>query len=544
MAISNVEPGCNRGRVHASLRFLPFVVVPLLSVWLILWIAVSWGAGQDDALIHLRYAEFLNRVHFITFDGVHRSYGTSSLLYVGLLALLRAVTSSPLLPCAVSATTHVCLFLVSSVVYVRAARTASVRIQLIALSILLLMVVPSADRWLGDGMETGIVVGLVGLVAWRTHRLSSEPARQWAGRLPQVLLGFLLVLLRPDLVIISLFASGVLWASAAGDRDSRWLYRVVRAIPRGSDFLAGSALAQTAILLAMHSALPDTAQAKSHGIHEFFPTLSAAAQVIGGALTFGVGTLALWILSAVVVLSSRRTHLMPSLFANAVFPIVILASALRGQSIQGFRYFVWSLFFSIVWNVCELWRVDTIDGEELQNDRGARLGAVALVAFLGCCLVALPLESRLMLRVFRTRSQTMKLFIAQDLSGPIQGEPGVAEDVGYISYFTQAPICDLSGLVNGRFAASLTWQQRAVRCAAERPAFAFFNSTQARSYLGYLDFTGWRVCGQYDFGNMRSPDRHFLLVSPADVDAVCHATGYSPLPISVAMVESQYPSTN
>ena len=76
------------------LRLLP---IPLLAVWLAIWLAISWPGVQDDALIHLRYASFLNTRHFITFDGVHPSFGASSLLYVGLLALLRSLTKSPLL---------------------------------------------------------------------------------------------------------------------------------------------------------------------------------------------------------------------------------------------------------------------------------------------------------------------------------------------------------------------------------------------------------------------------------------------------------------
>ena len=62
----------------------------LLAVWLMVWLRLSWPAMQDDAFIHLRYAVNLLRYHIISYDGVHPDYGTSSLLYVWLLAALRA----------------------------------------------------------------------------------------------------------------------------------------------------------------------------------------------------------------------------------------------------------------------------------------------------------------------------------------------------------------------------------------------------------------------------------------------------------------------
>ena len=71
------------------------IALPLLGAWLAGWMYLSWAAIQDDALIHLRYADNLFLYHFITYDGVHGDYGASSLLYVALLAVLRGLTASP-----------------------------------------------------------------------------------------------------------------------------------------------------------------------------------------------------------------------------------------------------------------------------------------------------------------------------------------------------------------------------------------------------------------------------------------------------------------
>jgi hypothetical protein len=83
--------------------------------------------------------------------------------------------------------------------------------------------------------------------------------------------------------------------------------------------------------------------------------------------------------------------------------------------------------------------------------------------------------------------------------------------------------------------------QRVQACVAERPAFAFVNAGQAGALSGYMNLKAWRVCGQYDFGNLRVPDRHFLLVAPQLEKAVCGATGFTAEPQAMAMVESTYP---
>ena len=43
----------------------------------------------------------------------------------------------------------------------------------------------------------------------------------------------------------------------------------------------------------------------------------------------------------------------------------------------------------------------------------------------------------------------------------------VAFDIGYIGYFTESPVCDMAGLVNGRARAALPFEER-VRDSAQR----------------------------------------------------------------------------
>lgn len=517
------------------MRLLQRFAVPVLSVWLLIWIVLSWDAIQDDALIHLRYADYLHRVHFITYDGVQHSYGTSSLLFVALLAALRTLTTSPLLSRYVSTFFHLFLFVTFSIVYLRSVRRkASPRIQLLCLSILLLLSLPSAVRWLDDGMETGLVLCFVVGAAWLTHHLSVRLRISRTNYVQAVILGFFLVALRNELAIVALCATVILVLAAASTHSAGWPSRLVRAIPSRSPMLLGALLAAICIRLTMHSFLPDTALAKSHGFSNSIGSLFASAEVILGALLFGMGTFALWIISAMVLLFALRARdlpLLPTLVANALLPTVVLLSSFRGQEVQGVRYLIWALLFSIVWNLCELARLDVSSSQPQ---------ALVFAAFITICLVALPTESRLMYRVLTTRARTMRLFMSQPLSEALAGRLGTAMDVGYISYFTRDAICDAAGLVNGRLAASLSGQQRIARCAAERPDFALVNADQAGTLSKYLSFTGWRVCGEYDFANMHQPDRHYLVVKPELAQAVCAATGYHSADIAKAFAETRY----
>ena len=98
---------------------------------------------------------------------------------------------------------------------------------------------------------------------------------------------------------------------------------------------------------------------------------------------------------------------------------------------------------------------------------------------------------------------------------------GIAEDVGFIGYFTQGDICDPYGLVNGRAAARLKYQQRFDHCMAMHPVFAFGSETFLHRVEGEQSLAGWSVCGTYRFDNVRTRDVHFLAVAPGQVQQAC-----------------------
>ena len=448
----------------------------------LIWIAAAWAlilcwAGRhamlDDALIHLRYATVLYHQHRISFDGSHPSYGTSSLLYVAVLALLRSLTHSPLLPKAVSVAAYAGLL---ALVY----RIA--RIDRLALALFFVLVSPFAVRWLTDGMETGLACLLA--VAFAMLLFRKAPPAALAS------VALLLGLLRVDLTLLAAFGVVLLIA------QKEWL--------RAGALCLGSGLSLLFIRVTMGHLLPDTAVAKE-GLG-FFDVLATTAHEIAATGSCGLGLLLLWVVSAVF---AWRIDKQSALIANLPFPVLVFLAAVKGQQMHGIRYVIWALLFSIVWNL--------LFSASVSWPRPAFLTALACILAV-CWAFELPI----VLRIDRGRAVTLNAMQHAHLDR-LHGE-GMAADVGYIGYFSGAPICDMNGLINGRTAALMTYDRRSQACVAAKPAFLFLSAEQ----IEYLDSNynvnsqaDWFNCGSVDFTNVGSTDRHWLLVRRTEYPLGC-----------------------
>ena len=109
----------------------------------------------------------------------------------------------------------------------------------------------------------------------------------------------------------------------------------------------------------------------------------------------------------------------------------------------------------------------------------------------------------------------------------LEGKRGVAFDIGYIGYFSQADICDLAGLVNGRDKARLTSRQRLAACFATRPDFMFLDLGGIGDAANYLPINDWQVCSKYDFKNVNQNDPHYLTVPRSAAPEVCRSVANS-----------------
>jgi hypothetical protein len=369
---------------------------------------------------------------------------------------------------------------------------------------------PSSVRWLDDGMETGIVFCFVALFCWLTFRESEGNSVTPARYAAYVVLGFLAVFLRIELILLCGLASLLIaWKQLFS--NSSFALRL-KSILNASHLFLGGLLAMLFIVIKMHHLLPDTAKAKADGIADWPAAFIVTAKVLAGGLSFGVGFLFFWLVTVFLLL--RASRLSPrALVANSLFPILFSIAAIRGQQIQGARYFVWTLLFSALWNSLELAR-PPLDSQSKTPE------LVPAYCFLAIALLALPIESKVMYPFLTDRATLVRSFESTHLE-TLDGKRGIAFDIGQIGYFSRADICDLAGLVNGRSNAGLTEDQHFTRCVATHPDFVFLDARLVYVVSHYLPIKDWQLCRIYPFRRVDKTDQHYLLARRSEALEIC-----------------------
>jgi hypothetical protein len=494
-----------------------------MGLWLAFLLHKTRYAMLDDSLIHLRYAAFLHNVHHITFDGVHSSFGTSSLLYVNLLALFRGITTIVFLPKIVSTTAY----LVTILILAFGSRSFASRRAPRALwiGLLLTLLSPMAVRWLTDGMETSLVVVFVITLAILVQRRMHRKPHGIAEFAAWVIAGALLTLLRLELASLCGFAACILICGRLVQQRSspRWLSTVIQ----GGAILFGAVLALLGTRLIFGSFLPDTALAKSSAA-AFWPIRAAIHGLVGAAI-FGVSATVLTLLSCVLLFRALFKNQrgpyekLAWFFANLPFPVLLILACLRGQEIQGVRTVIWPLMFTTVWNVLQLENLRKhIAPAEIPKP--SRIPLVwAYGAFLLCLL---PVDWHYAMHAMMGRAATF-LEMRDGGLARFQHSTIVAGDVGFISYFTGGYTCDIDGLVNGREAAKMKPKERIAACAAMHPELLFLTTPQVKRVEEEMPIGTWTNCGHYDFTNVIGTDRHYLLVPNP---SLCPVPTQSPTP--------------
>jgi hypothetical protein len=478
-------------------------------VWIAGWVKSAPYAMTDDSLIHLRYAGYLHDLHRITYDGVHFSYGTSSVAYVSLLAFLRGFSLSPLLPKIVSTVSYLLVILVLFLVERRFERRTAP--HAIWAGLLLASLTPMAIRWLTDGMETSLVVLGTIVLALATDKLAHCRSVGISAYMALILLGFLIVLLRIELLILVVLATCTVCFVRRAERG--WSTRL---LAESLPMLLGAMLGSACIRLVFGHLLPDTALAKE-GVFSFGPILGfvhSAASAFG----FGIGLVLLTIFSGVLLVRELTRGRAPAwellawASANACLPIELALTVMRGQSIQGIRYFVWPVYFATLLNALQWARLRgmiTNPKEKRSLPRPFVYGYVVVML----CLI-LP-ECRYALKAMKGRSDSFDAMRSAGLNRYRNGEL-IAGDIGWIGYFTGAPICDLNGLVGGRELARLSHQERVRRCAERNPEYLFLNDSQLQEISPYLQTKDWTTVHEFSFPNVSRFDPHYFMVRRSD----------------------------
>lgn len=462
-----------------------------LFLWLVGWLWVGRYAMLDDALIHQRYAQGLARAGYLTFDGKTPSYGASSPLYVALLATIAAAVESPLAPKVISVASYLLLL---GLAVAGVLRDGASRAGWIALLVLLLA--PMAQRWLTDGMETSLVAAsMLTLSAAVLGGREERGGPATAGLL--FAFGAAVVLLRAELSLAIFFA--VLGAVC--------VFPLRPALRRLAPLALGGLTGVAALVLTFGHVLPDTAVAKRTAPIGLAEAAFQAGRSTLASLSFGSGLAALWAVTLAMGLRrATRRGRAALIAANALLPCVILLVAARGQILHGVRHLLWIYFFLISWNVCVLDRMAAVPS---LGRRGAApwLGLAAGLALFAAWVFEAPAVAK----ILQSRSEIFLAMRRQPLAS-LADTTGAAYDVGFIGFFTGAPLLDLNGLVNGRGFAALPPRERIRRIGAQRPGFLFVTAPQAASLAGSLDLPSYRICHGYRSVNLGGSEVHLLAV--------------------------------
>jgi hypothetical protein len=459
--------------------FLPVVAFAVLAAMAEAFVARRFLL--DDALIHVRAAGLLLQAGFPTADGVTRSFADSSPLFLGFTAL--GLWSGGSFWAAKILSLAAFGALVAALA-VSAWREPHPLARATRLALLLFVLSPFGVKWLTDGMETSLAVLLALTLAatLQDDRGRSLRAGAVAG---------LCVLVRPELAVL-VAASGV----GQLVRGSRRLAAAVA---------SGGLVALAAIHAVFGGMWSDAAIAKLRHAYSLGEFLELLASVAAGAGLLGAGLALAWLALLAIALRVapwRDPDARALLLGMLSLPLVLVAIAVRGQAIEGIRPLLPFLAFAVACGTALVGRWVA----------ARPMPARALVPLAVLFAAAWLADALAFDRIVGVQARSMEAMRTRDWSG-LRGHAGVAWDVGYLAYFSQSPVCDAQGLINGPALARLTLPERLQRCAAVAE-FAFVDQPRYRILTTALDMRGWRLCDRFDFAHRAGPVNVYLLVAP------------------------------
>lgn len=376
-----------------------------------------------------------------------------------------------------------------------------------------LMISPIGIRWLTDGMETSLAAGialLLGIVAIRVRLVTASAA------VGLVALGAIAVTTRIELTLLVALSALTItlraWSEAPVERS-----RQLAALP----VTVGGAAGLIMVWLFFGTILPDAALAKATGTAAPTDALLAITISLAGGMGFGAGLPGLWLVSLTALLHLRTAPRTVVLVPNLALALLWCAIAARGQYVQGIRHVLPTLVFMISANAALFASIKLENVIDLIGIRAAwhkRL-AWALIAFGG---VAFAAELAKFHAIVEKRIVAFLDMRSLDLA-VLEGTNGIGWDVGHLMYFTKAQVCDVSGLINGRQAATMPESLRLENCLKRNVEFVFVTPDNAAELIekSGARFADWPVCGQYLFQNVSATLPHYLAVSPSRARQVC-----------------------
>ena len=411
-----------------------------LVLGLALAAALMWpvrGYVTDDTFIHLQYARNLVEGHGFVFNIGERVYGSTSPLWVALLADGMALGFDGL---QVAKALGFVATLASVGLFMQLMRRTLRMPELRALATIVWSAHAWMIRWSLSGMETPLAVALVlaGFVAFTEGRQwGSRPVRTGA-------LWALAALTRPEAVFLL-----VLWGVfLIIDTDSReGLRRLIAGVLPPTVIYGGWLLFSRVYF---GTFWPNTLAAKTaggEGFAYFAATLWREIQVIGATDAALAGALIAALVFGIRRLVPRRLlwqRLVPPVWLGTV-PVLYV---MRGVPVLS-RYLVplMPVLAWLSWRAVERWW----SGEQpTERDRaGARwlglgLASLALLQNLAVYRAVVLPQVRSFSAGLRQSLEPMGRWLGENTP---EGSSVAAPDIGAIGWFSRRPVVDLAGLV-------------------------------------------------------------------------------------------------
>lgn len=476
------------------------ILIAAAAVWAVHAAWITRSHFLDDTFIHLRIAANLIKTGHYSFNIGQGEFSTSSPLYTTLLGFLLHAWN---VPHAAKALNLLVWTVIASLVILCLLKERNSSKEIVLCSSLLAITSPMGIRWLTDGMESGLVVLagiLIGFLVATISELGSLRFRPiiWPSTL---IVGSLSVCLRLEFAYLLIFSSFALLLVV----PSHWMR--ILALP------TSASLGLYSIYLRFGSVLPDTAIAKSGYSSGLASTFVQVGKAHGSASLFGAFILISLLASIYALWKSypkiRAKTLVFGLILNSFFPFLILLISIRGQLIQGIRYFLFIEAFLIAVNLL------LCNPKPLDLKVFPRVAKASATFFL---VVVISLwmmhDLQILNNISAGRTRTYEVLRKQNLDC-LTGHQGVAWDVGMIGYYSNGQILDPNGLVNGPSVARMSRTQRLkFLIESGNPVFAFVNVGQLEDLQRHLDMSDWEAVGRYEFPNFRkgSQDEHILFI--------------------------------
>lgn len=461
----------------------------------------------DDAFTHLRIARNLMDNGFFSFNGINRDFSTSSSLYTGILSIGLRFWDSPYLAKFISILFYSLIYILTCLFFIK-----NINIKSLISSIFLIGISsPMGVRWLTDGMETPIIMFFSMILAYYFKSLTLSINNE-NKKIEYCIIYFfctLCILLRIEFVFIIAWYIMVNVISRILFQDK---FEYKKFFLKSTPLIFAFITSFTFLYLNFGSFTPDTSIAKAGIKYTLNSFIYLILRAHIGASLFGI-SLAISLLLSIYLIYKNKNNLTYFIYLiNFSLPVILILILIKGQEIQGIRYFIFIETFLTTFNllICK-----NYDMRELSFQ-------IKIYKYFLLLLIPLMLspwlwnDFKALKRISNGRSETFKNLSSRDLKC-LKNKNLIAQDVGMISYFSNAYILDPAGLINGRDIAKSSFDERLNKFTKNTKIdYAFLSTEQIEEIEKYLDLRNWISMGSYKFPNFskNSDDIHYLLKSP------------------------------